>query len=98
MYKKNETNIKHSGNVLMPRLVTRSEAARYCRLSKGGFSGWVRDGRLPGPIAGTARWDLRAIDAAIDSLSEICVTERASPLDQWKARHARSPQGNSSRS
>ena len=47
------------------RLLTRKEAAAYCRLSPQGFSTWVKNGRLPGPIAGTARLDLRAIDAAL---------------------------------
>jgi len=27
---------------------------------------WVKAGGLPGPIPGTCRWDLRAIDEAID--------------------------------
>jgi hypothetical protein len=53
------------------RLLTREEAAAYCRLSPQGFSRWVKMGRMPGPIASTARWDLRAIDAALDSLSGI---------------------------
>jgi hypothetical protein len=82
----------------LPRLATRREAADYCRLSVQSFSQWVRMGRLPGPIVGTTRWDLRAIDAAIDSLSELTIADHTSPFDQWKTRHARSSQGNSSRS
>ncbi len=73
---------------IAPRLLTREQAAAYCGLSTHGFSEWVRAGRLPGPIAGTARWDLRAIDAALDSLSGIGIGSLA--LDQWKAKHARS--------
>jgi predicted DNA-binding transcriptional regulator AlpA len=80
-------------NCLEPRLVTRAEAAAYCGLSCQGFSRWVKNGRLPGPIAGTARWDLRAIDAALDSLSGIVDRDEggigAPVLDQWKAKHAR---------
>jgi hypothetical protein len=76
------------------RLLTREEAAAYCRLSRQGFSRWVKTGRLPGPIAGTARWDLRAIDAALDSLSGIADGDEGGVgslvLDQWKAKHARS--------
>ena len=54
-----------------PRLLTREQAAAYCGLSVQGFSRWVKSGRLPGPIVGTLRWDLRAIDAAFDSISGI---------------------------
>src|ERR1700730_11140938 len=54
-----------------PRLLTREQAAAYCGLSASGFSEWVRSGKLPGPIRGSTRWDLKAIDAALDSLSGI---------------------------
>ena len=76
------------------RLLTREEAAASCRLSTQGFSQWVKKGRLPGPLPGTARWDLRAIDAALDSLSGIADRGEGGigslVLDQWKAKHARS--------
>ena len=36
---------------LRPRLLTRDQAAAYCGLSVQGFSGWMRLGRLPGPIS-----------------------------------------------
>lgn len=79
---------------ILPRLLSRAEAAVYCGLSCQGFSAWVKNGRLPGPIAGTARWDLRAIDAALDSLSGIADRDECGVgslvLDQWKAKHARS--------
>jgi hypothetical protein len=79
---------------IAPRLLTREQAAAYCGLSVHGFSEWVRAGRLPGPIAGTARWDLRAVDAALDSLSGISKTA-PSPLDEWIAKRARAAQGGS---
>lgn len=69
------------------RLFTREEAAAYCRLSTQGFSQWVKMGRLPGPIAGTARWDLRAIDAALDSLSGIGSNTQEDAFDKWKREH-----------
>ena len=69
------------------RLLTREEAAAYCRLSTQGFSQWVKMGRLPGPIAGTARWDLRAIDAALDSLSGIGSDTQEDAFDKWKHEH-----------
>jgi len=66
------------------RLLTREEVAAYCRLSPQGFSQWVKIGRLPGPISGTARWDLRAIDAALDSLSGIGSNKEEDAFDKWK--------------
>lgn len=74
---------------LAPRLICREVAAAYCGLSVQGFGRWVRLGRLPGPIPGTARWDLKAIDIALDSASSISDTAQ-SPLDEWIAKHARS--------
>ncbi len=80
-------------NCLAPRLVTRAEAAAYCGLSPQGFSAWVRIGRLPASLPGTSRWDLKAIDAALDSLSGIADRGEGGigslVLDQWKAKHAR---------
>src|SRR5450759_1403414 len=83
-----------SDRCISPRLLSRAEAANYCGLSCQGFSTWVKIGRLPGPIAGTARWDLRAIDAALDLLSGIADRDEggvdSSFLDQWKIKNARS--------
>ena len=73
---------------IAPRLLTREQAAAYCGLSANGFSEWVKSGKLPGPIPGTARWDLKAIDIALDSASGIGIGSLV--LDQWKAKHARS--------
>jgi hypothetical protein len=78
---------------IAPRLLTREQAAAYCGLSVQGFGRWVRLGRLPDPIPGTARWDLKAIDIALDSASGISNTA-SSPLDQWIAKHARATDGN----
>ena len=55
-----------SPTTLAPRLIRREAAAAYCGLSVQGFGRWVRLGRLPGPIPGTARWDLKAIDIALE--------------------------------
>ena len=72
---------------LTPRLISRGAAAAYCGLSVQGFGRWVQLGRLPGPIPGTARWDLKAIDIALDSAS--CISNAAtSPLDEWIAKRA----------
>ena len=53
----------------MARLATREQAADYVGLSLSSFDNWIRLGRLPGPLKGTKRWDLVAIDIAIDRLS-----------------------------
>jgi hypothetical protein len=71
-----------------PRLLTREQAAFYCGLSTHGFSQWVKLGRLPGPIEGTLRWDLKAIDSALDLASGISLSA-PSALDDWRAKRAR---------
>lgn len=73
-----------------PRLLTLSEAAAYCRLSKAGFNNWIAAGRLPPAIPGTHRWDRAALDAALDKISNLAPTNEPSAYDAWKAgRHAR---------
>jgi predicted DNA-binding transcriptional regulator AlpA len=79
---------------LPKRLLTREEAAFYCGLSVSAFSRWVMLGRLPRPLVGSARWDLKAIDLALDSLSGLKLAE-ASALDDWRAKRARRSEGNS---
>jgi predicted DNA-binding transcriptional regulator AlpA len=83
-----------AGLGIAPRLLTREQAAAYCGLSVTGFSEWVKSGRLPGPIPRTARWDLKAIDIALDSASGISNIAQ-SPLDEWIAKRARAAQGGS---
>lgn len=50
---------------IVPRGLTRSEAAAYVGLSDRTFSRRVRDGLLPGPSPCTGRWDRLALDAAL---------------------------------
>ena len=95
----------HDGIVLMEsarnsigqRLVSRDQAAAYCGLSVSTFSKWVKIGRLPSALSGTSRWDLKAIDLALDSLSRLPVLETAdvsrSALDEWRAKRARQSEG-----
>jgi predicted DNA-binding transcriptional regulator AlpA len=71
------------------RLYSRTQAATYCGLSKQAFSAWVKTGRLPPPLIGTARWDRKAIDAALDRLSGTNANVEPSPLDQWRTSRAR---------
>ena len=53
------------------RLVSRDQAASYCGLSVSTFSNWARIGRLPSALSGTSRWDLKAIDLALDLAERI---------------------------
>lgn len=77
---------REAGSPIAPRLLTKEQAAHYCGLSPSGLDAWVRAGIVPGPIAGTKRYDLRAIDAALDRHSGI-KAEAASipedPLEKW---------------
>ena len=56
---------------LAPRLISREAAAAYVSLSPTKFDEMVRDGRMPRPkrLGGRRKaWDVRALDAAVDSL------------------------------
>lgn len=57
---------------LAPRLITREAAAAYISVSPTKFDEMVKDGRMPRPKrlgAHRKAWDVRALDAAIDTLS-----------------------------
>jgi len=70
---------------IAPRLLTREQAAAYCGLSTRGFSEWVRAGKMPGPILGTARWDRCAIDAVLDKASGLETGgAQEDTFDRWK--------------
>jgi hypothetical protein len=73
--------------MIAPRLLTRKQAAEYCRLSLQGFSEWVKRGIVPPALPGTTRWDLKAIDAALDRASGLTPTSM-NALDQWRAARA----------
>jgi len=83
---------------LVQRLLTRDQAAFYCGLSVSAFSKWVKIGRLPAALAGTARWDLKAIDLALDSLSGLATSKTSdsetTALDEWRRKRARRSEGN----
>jgi hypothetical protein len=79
-------------NAIIPRLLTRKQAMAYLALSGGAFNAWIRQGLIPGPLAGTHRWDRLAIDTALDRASGLNSATNMSPLDQWRLkRDAGSP-------
>lgn len=85
-----------SSAAVAPRLLSKTQAAQYLGLTPRGFDRWRRDGKVPKPLPGTARWDKVAIDAMIDDLSKLSSLrsirpepeqdEGADPLAKWKAR------------
>jgi len=58
---------------ILPRGLSRREAAEYCGLALSAFDARVQDGSLPGPMfSGRYRvWDRIALDRAMNSLSGI---------------------------
>ena len=51
---------------VMTRLVTEKEGAEYVGLELATFRAWVSSGRLPKPIADVNKYDVKALDRAID--------------------------------
>jgi hypothetical protein len=74
---------------MMARLVTEKEAADAVGIDLATFRAWVASGKLPKAIPDCGKYDVKAIDAAIDRLSGLGGPSNA--LDAWKARgqHAR---------
>lgn len=66
-----------------PRLIGRKEAAAYCGIAESTFSMWVANLKMPQPIAGTRKWDKRAIDARLDELSGLNPDESKDPYEKW---------------
>jgi hypothetical protein len=71
---------------IAPRLLTREQAAAYCGVGLTTFTAWVRRGIVPGPVHRTHRWDIKAIDAALDAQSGLDAKLEGEALDQWKAK------------
>jgi hypothetical protein len=88
-------SLKHANDnlrtfVAAPRGMTKEDAAVYCGCATtAAFDVWIRKGIVPGAMPGTNRWDRKAIDLALDKVSNIEVpVSPGSLLDQWKARKA----------
>jgi hypothetical protein len=71
----------------MARLVNEKDAADAVGLDLATFHEWVSSGRLPRPIADCGKYDLKAIDAAIDRISGL--GSPANALDAWRSKVTR---------
>jgi hypothetical protein len=69
----------------MPRLATEKEAAEAVGLELATFKSWVDCGRLPKPLPDCGKYDLKAIDAALDGISGISgLGSPTNSLDAWR--------------
>lgn len=70
----------------MPRGLTIQEAAAHVGLSVSGFRHWLNRSGVKCKIAGTHRYDIRALDAALDQLSGLTSKAKpADPFEEWEA-------------
>jgi hypothetical protein len=69
-----------------PRGLSATAAAAYAGCQTvAAFRAWVRRGIMPKPMPGTRRYDRRAIDLALDHLSQITShSSESSVYGQWK--------------
>lgn len=70
-----------------PRLLSGPAAAAYLGITPATFAKWVAAGTAPRPIAGTRRWDRKAIDLMLDKASGIIapsiVSDGNEALEKW---------------
>lgn len=79
---------RRADNDNTPRLIGRKEAAEYLGIAESTFSMWVATLKMPQPIAGTRRWDKKAIDARLDELSGLAVNDNEDPYEKWMRENA----------
>jgi hypothetical protein len=76
-----------TSNALNPRLLTIKEAASYVGLTVTSYRAAVRRGLFPRPVKGSKRYDLKAINHALDLLSGLerdGPPKQLSPYEAWK--------------
>lgn len=66
------------------RLFGRREAAAYLGIGESTFSLWVTTHKMPPAIAGTRKWDRRAIDAKLDAISGLDVANDNTLEDEFE--------------
>ncbi|MDP4021053.1 hypothetical protein Q8W71_00320 [Methylobacterium sp. NEAU 140] len=81
----------------LPRILAKADAAAYCGLTEPGFDTWVKTGKLPKAMKGTRRWDIVALDQAIDRLSGVSrdAPPKPSALAAWLEQDAARQAGES---
>jgi len=82
---------ENSASSLCPdaRLLSCTDAATYCGVSRATYRAWLDKGLLPKAIRGTRRYDKKALDDALDKLSGISDdAEQCNDYDAWKANNA----------
>jgi hypothetical protein len=60
-------------------------------ISPATYDTWQSRGLVPGPVAGTARYDRRAHDLVLDrrtGLEQSATPVRRSPLEEWESGHS----------
>lgn len=60
-------------------------------ISHATYDNWQAQGRVPGPVPKTNRYDIKAHDLALDKASGMLALEKRSsrsPLDEWEQSHA----------
>jgi hypothetical protein len=68
----------------MARLVSEKDASDAVGLDLATFRAWVASGRLPKPLPDCGKWDVKALDQAIDLISGL--GGAANALDAWRAK------------
>lgn len=71
-----------------PRLLGRKEASAYLGIAESTFSMWVATHKMPAMLAGTRKWDKRAIDARLDELSGLTANDNEDPYEKWMKENA----------
>ncbi|MBP2570223.1 hypothetical protein G6M85_13520 [Agrobacterium tumefaciens] len=73
-----------------PRLIGRKKAAAYLGIAESTFSLWVSTHKMPAAIAGTRKWDKRAIDAKLDEISGLTLNsfEDEDEFEKWEREQA----------
>lgn len=77
----------------LARLQSKDGICTYLgRISFATYDNWQAKGIVPGPIAGTNRYDVRQHDHLLDRRAgiELRAVDRMSPLEAFEAGHARS--------
>ena len=75
----------HANDNEAPRLVSKAEAARYCGVTSATYAKWVLAGILPPSLPVISKYDMRALNAALDKLSGIKTSEQpGDSFEIWK--------------